>query len=180
MMIIDEIIQIWNPVLSQKSKSVKNFESLETKETIQNLIDTMRANNLIWMAAGQIWAKTRIFVTEIRKTPFRNPKEIDNLKVYINPEIIWKSKSESIIYEWCGSVAYQKLFAPVKRPKKITIEAYNESWKMFHLEADGLLARVIQHEYDHLDWIEFTEKIIDIKKIMSSEEYKKRILQKKK
>jgi peptide deformylase len=179
-MIIKEIIQIWNPILSQKSKPVKDFNSSETKKIIQDLTDTMRSNNLIGLASGQIWAKKRIFVTEVRKTPFRNPKDIDKLKVYINPKIIWKSKVESVIYEWCWSVAYTKLFAPVKRPKKILIEAYNKDWKKFQFKADGLLSRVIQHEYDHLNWIEFTEKITDIRKIMSSEEYIKRIVKKKK
>jgi peptide deformylase len=61
----------------------------------------MRSNNLIGIASGQIGAKKRIFVTEVRKTPFRNPKDIDRLRIYINPEIIWKSKSESTIYEGC-------------------------------------------------------------------------------
>ena len=179
-MVIDEIIQIWNPILSQKSKSVKDFFSDETKKIIEDLTDTMRAKNLIGMASWQIWAKLRIFVTEVRKTPFRNPKDIDQLRVYINPEITWKSKQQTIIYEWCWSVAYMKLFAPVKRPKKIIIEAFDEKWEKFTLKADWLLSRVIQHEYDHLDGIEFTEKVTDIKKIMSSEEYIKRIVNKEK
>lgn len=179
-MIIEKIIQIWNPILSQKSKIVKKINSPKVRQIIENLTDTMRANNLIWMTSGQIWAKMRIFVTEVRKTSFRNSNDIWKLKIYINPKIIRKSKEECIIYEWCGSVAYSKLFAPVKRPKKIIIEAYDENWKKFKLKADGLLSRVIQHEYDHLDWIEFTEKITDIKKIMSSEEYIKRIVEKKK
>ncbi|HMS91707.1 MAG TPA: peptide deformylase [Candidatus Absconditabacterales bacterium] len=179
-MIIKDIIQIGNPILSQKSTSVKDFTSSETKKIIENLVDTMRANNLIGMASGQIGAKKRIFVTEARKTSFRDTKDVDILRIYINPKIIWKSKKECIIYEGCGSVAYAKLFAPVKRPQKIIIEAYDENHNKFQLQADGILSRVIQHEYDHLDGIEFTEKITDIKKIMSSEEYIKRIVQKKK
>lgn len=53
-MIIKDIIQIGNPILSQKSTSVKDFTSSETKKIIENLVDTMRANNLIGMASGQI------------------------------------------------------------------------------------------------------------------------------
>lgn len=106
-MIVDEIIQIWNPILSQKSKLVKDIFSNKTKKIIENMIDTMRA-------------------------------------------------------------------------KKVIIEAFDEQWKNFILKADWLLSRVIQHEYDHLDWIEFTEKITDIKKIMSSEEYIKIIVNKQK
>lgn len=179
-MIIENITQIWDPILSQKSKFVNNFGSKETIRIIENLTDTMRNANLIWMAAGQIWEKLRIFVTEVRKTPFRNPIDIDQLRVYINPEIIYYSKSECVIYESCGSVAYWKLFWPVKRPKTIIIQAYDQNWQMFKLKAKWLLARVIQHEYDHLNGIEYTQKITDMRKIMSSEEYVKRVLNKKK
>jgi peptide deformylase len=84
-----------------------------------------------------------------------------------------------VIYEGCGTVAYAKLFAPVRRPEKIIIEASDESGNRFRLSADGMLARVIQHEYDHLNGIEFTEKITDMRKIMSSEEYKKYMASKK-
>jgi peptide deformylase len=84
-----------------------------------------------------------------------------------------------VIYEGCGSVAYAKLFAPVRRPEKITIEALDENGNIFRLSADGMLARVIQHEFDHLNGIEFTEKITDMRKIMSSEEYRKRMVIKK-
>ena len=83
------------------------------------------------------------------------------------------------MYEWCGSVAYSKIFAPVRRPSSIIIETYNEHGEKISIKAEWLLARVIQHEYDHLDGICFTEKITDIKKIMSNEEYVKRIVNKK-
>jgi peptide deformylase len=179
-MIIEHIIQIWNPILSKKSTLVKDFDSLETKDIIENLVDTMRANNLIGMASWQIWAKKRIFVTEVRKTSFRNSDDVGKLTIYINPKIIRTSKVECVIYEWCWSVAYSKLFAPVRRPKKIIIQAYDRHWKIFQIKADWLLSRVIQHEYDHLDGIEFTEKILDIRKIMSSEEYIQRIVNKTK
>jgi len=140
----------------------------------------MRANNLIWIAAPQIWINERIFITELRTTTFRKSKDDYALRVFVNPKITWKSKSEYTMYEWCGSVAYTKLFAPVRRPNKVMIDAYDESWEKIILKAEWLLARVIQHEYDHLDWIVFTQKITDISKIMSSEEYITRIVQRKK
>ncbi len=178
-MIIENIIQIWNPILSKKSKQVNDITSARTKKNIKNLIDTMRSSNLIWIAAPQIWINERIFVTELRTTTFRKASDDNALRVFINPKITWKSKSEYVMYEWCGSVVYSKLFGPVKRPSKIIIEAYDEHGKKIVMNAEWLLGRVIQHEYDHLDGIFFTEKITDIKKIMSSEEYVKRIVQKK-
>ena len=171
-MIIKDIIQIGNPMLSRKSEIVTNVKSKENKKVIKNLTDSVRYHGLIGMAASQIGEKLRIFVTEVRNTKYRN-LETDKLRVYINPKIVWSSKKEIVIYEGCGSVAYAKLFAPVKRPEKIIIKALDENGNEFELKADGMLSRVIQHEYDHLDGIEFTEKITDMRKIMSSEEYKK-------
>ncbi|TRZ78511.1 peptide deformylase [bacterium] len=179
-MVIKDIIQIGNPLLSQQSKPVDQIDSKDIQNIIKDLVDSTRHHGLIGMATSQIGKKLRIFITEIRETPYRNLADIDKLRVYINPEIVWFSKKEVTIYEGCGSVAYAKLFAPVKRPEKIIVEAFDEHGKKFRLKADGLLSRVIQHEYDHLDGIEFTEKITDIKKIMSLEEYIKRIVSKKK
>lgn len=173
-MIIENIIQIGNPLLKNKSRRVKNIFSEETKRVVENLVDTMRDRECVGMAAGQIGEKLRIFVSEIRQTPYRDPKSIDLLRVYINPRITWKSKKETIMYEGCASVAHSDFFGPVKRPEKIIIKASDEKGKRFELRADELLARVIQHEYDHLDGIEFTEKITDIRKIMSREEYLKK------
>lgn len=172
-MIIKEVIQIGNPILNRKSKVVNKINAKETQRVIKNLTDSVRYHDLIGMAASQIGEKLRIFVTEVGSTKYRNLKA-DKLRVYINPKIVWSSKKEVVIYEGCGSVAYSKLFAPVKRPEKIIIEALDEKGNKFKLEADGMLGRVIQHEYDHLNGIEFTEKITDMRKIMSSEEYKKR------
>ncbi len=178
-MIVKEVVQIGNPLLSQKSKKVKGLTSKKTQKVVKNLIDSMHHHGLVGMAASQIGEKLRVFVTEVRKTPYRNPKDIDKLRVYINPKIIFFSKKEDVAYEGCGSVAYAKFFAPIKRPKKIIIEAFNDKGIKFKLNADRFLSRVIQHEYDHLNGIEFTEKITDIKKSMSLEEYKKRIVSKK-
>lgn len=177
-MIIKKIIQIGNPILSRQSKFVTSIDSVKTKQVITNLIDSVRYHDLIGIAASQIGEKLRIFVTEVRKTKYRNLKT-DKLRVYINPKIVWSSKKEIVIYEGCGSVAYAKFFAPVRRPEKIIIEAVDENGKKFRLKAEGMLARVIQHEYDHLNGIEFTEKITDMRKIMSLEEYRKRIVAKK-
>ncbi|MFA5048090.1 MAG: peptide deformylase [Patescibacteria group bacterium] len=173
-MIIKNIIQIGNPILSQKSKTVTAIDGPETQRVIKNLVDSVRYHGLVGMAASQIGEKLRIFVTEVRSTKYRKLK-IDKLRTYVNPKIVWSSKKQVIIYEGCGSVAYAKLFAPVRRPEKIIIEALDAKGKKFRLEADGMLGRVIQHEYDHLDGVEFTEKITDMRKIMSLEEYKKMV-----
>ena len=138
------------------------------------MIDSIRYHDLIGIAANQISEKLSIFVTEVRKTKYRNLKK-DKLRVYVNPRIIWLSKKEVILNEGCGSVAYAQLFAPVKRPEKVKVEAFDKNGNKFRFKADGMLSRVIQHELDHLNGIEFIEKVKDPKLYMSSGEYKKKM-----
>ena len=152
-MIIKNVIQIGNPILSRKSKAVSKIKSKETQKIIKDLSDSIRCHDLIGMAAPQIGKNLRIFITEVRKTRFRNKNDTDRLRVFINPKITWFSKSNVIIYEGCGSVAYSKIFGPVKRPRSIIIEALDESGDKFELRADKMLSRVIQHEFDHLNGI---------------------------
>ena len=175
-MIIKEIIQIGNHVIRRKSRKLtdKEIKSSKTKTIIKNLVDSMRHYNLIGISAPQINHNIRILVTEIRKTKNRNIKDLDDLKVFINPQIIFSSKEKVSGYEGCGSVADANLFGLVKRPKSIIIKAQDINGKWFDLKASGLLGRVIQHEYDHLDGILFIDKVSDTKSYISGSEYRKK------
>lgn len=141
------------------------------KTVIDNLVDSMRQNKLVGMAAPQIGENLTVFVTEPRETPTRPKDQTDELRIYINPTITYFSPKQIILFEGCGSVLNGQLFGPVKRPKIITIQAKNQQGKQFELTCDGILARVIQHEYDHLFGIEFLEKISDYKQMMTVEFY---------
>jgi len=173
-MAVRATLQIGDPRLKAKNKVVKEINSPEIKQVITDLVDTMRQDQLIGMAAPQIGENHRVFVTEPRKTVFRSGVT-DELRVYINPKITVYSNETVMIYEGCGSVLNGQLFGPVRRPKEITIEAMDENGNKFRLRCDGILARVIQHEYDHLWGIEFTEKIEDYKKLMYVDFYKEKV-----
>ena len=124
------------------------------------------------MAAPQIGVGKRIFVTEVRKTIIRkNISKLDPLRVFINPVITNFSKKLVGGYEGCGSVASGCLFGIVKRPERISVQAYNQDGEKFELETGGLLARIIQHEIDHLHGICFIDKITDTKELLGREEY---------
>lgn len=174
-MAVRETLQIGNPLLKAKNQKVADINDPKIKQVIQDCIDTMRANELIGIAAPQIGENFRIFVTEPRETDIRPKDQSDDLRTYINPNMTWSSDEQIEIWEGCGCVAHATLFAPVIRPKIITIEATDINGKKFQLKADGILGRVMQHEYDHLDGIEFVEKIKDLKRITSKEFYIKLI-----
>jgi peptide deformylase len=172
-MIIKSATQVGNPIIRKKSKKVTDVKSAQNKKIIRNLVDSMRHHDLVGMAAPQIGQNFRIFVTEIRETKFRKKdkkSDVDGLRVFVNPKIVSFSDTEVTIWEGCGSVAESNLFGKVTRPESLVIEALNEKEIKFTLEAKGLLARVIQHEMDHIDGIVFTDKA-DSKTYMSRNEY---------
>lgn len=173
-MAIKEVIQIGDKRLKDANIELKPSDKAIIKKLIKDLTDTMVSEDIVGIAAPQIGENYQIIISEPRETVHRSADQSDILRVYINPKIINFSKEEVIIYEGCGSVG-KNFFGPVKRPKEITIEAYDVNFNKFQLRCDGLLARVIQHEYDHLFGIEFVEKIYDYKKVMNSDFYKKLI-----
>lgn len=163
-----------DPRLKKENKEVSNFADPKVKKVIQDLIDTMHKVDLIGMAAPQIGENWQIFVTEPRKTEARPIDQADKLRIYINPKIIDSSFETSIIYEGCGSVP-GNIFGPVQRPKVVTVESFDENGRKFRFKADGILGRVILHEMDHLLGIEFIEKVLDYKKLLSKKYYYKKI-----
>ena len=174
-MAIRKVVQAGHPSLKKKNKKITDFKSAKIKKLQKDLIDTMRKTDLIGIASPQIAENFMVFVTHPRNTKARKLFRTDKLRIYINPKIIFKSKKENLIYEGCGSVVNGELFGPVSRAKEIKVQAFNEKGEKFRLKCDGILARVIQHEYDHLMGVEFIQKISDYSKVISGEFYRKDI-----
>lgn len=181
-MIIKLVTQVGNPIIRARSKNVTDIGSKKIKNIIEDLRDSMHYHGLVGMAAPQIGKNLRIFVSEIRATKLRkgqSVRNVDKLRVYVNPRIVWQSKKLVAGYEGCGSVATANLFGMVKRPASVTVRAQNENGKQFELKTSGLLARVIQHEYDHIEGIVFTDKA-DPQSFMSRNEFKNKFKKAKK
>lgn len=137
--------------LRQKSRkiSIDQIKTAGIQRLIFDLIETMRKKDGIGLAAPQINAPYRVIVAQ------NNDQHV----VLINPKIIGNSFSKIVMEEGCLSVP--GVFGLVKRPKKIRVKAYNPEGLIVDLKVDGVLARVIQHEVDHLDGILFIDKLIN-------------------
>lgn len=173
-MIIKEVTQLGNPVIRTRARPVANPKSKAVDKVVKDLTDSMRFQDLVGMAAPQIGKDLRIFVTEIRKTKTRKAraKDTDKLRVFINPKILSLSTKKAVGWEGCGSVASANLFGKVKRPMSLRVKAEDQMGKSFEMTAAGLLARVIQHEMDHLNGKVFTDQA-DANTYMSRDEYLK-------
>lgn len=171
-MAIKKTSEIGSKVIRSRAKDVGKINSPKVRKIISDLTDTMRHENLVGMAAPQIGMGSRIFITEVRKTILRKDiSNLDPLRVFINPKIIKTSKNMVGGYEGCGSVALGGLFGIVKRPATISILAFDKKGEKFELETSGLLARIIQHEIDHLNGVCFIDKVTDTKKLLGRQEY---------
>ncbi|MBN1169261.1 peptide deformylase [Candidatus Woesebacteria bacterium] len=174
-----KIAQIGNPVLKRNNKSIRGLKTDSTKKLIKALQDTLRKNDLAGISGPQISKNYKIFLTEIRESNAQSNQK-DPLRVFINPVITYYSKTQNIIYEGCRSVVNGQLFGPVRRSNIITVEAYDENGQKYEFKCDGILARTIQHEYDHLNGVLFIELVEDYSKLISEDLYKKKVKNSKK
>jgi len=117
------------------------------------MIETMHEGNGIGLAGPQVGEMKRMFVCHVQG---------DVPRVFINPEIIQTSQEMVTMEEGCLSIP--GVYADVVRPAQISIQAWNEKGRPFRLDAEGVLARVIQHEYDHLNGVLFIDHLSDKKR----------------
>ena len=111
------------------------------------MIDVMEKNDGIGLAAPQVGELKRIIVVKTEKAS----------EVFLNPKIIKKSRDSEVMEEGC--LSFLNLFLKIKRAKKIELEVLNVKGEKIKIKTEGLLARVFQHEIDHLDGILFIDKI---------------------
>jgi len=125
---------------------------------IGEMADTMYAANGVGLAAVQVGVAKRLFVLDVDQVAENGQKKNPRrLRVFINPEIAWTSEEDSPYVEGCLSVPGVE--AEVYRPTRIRVRYRDERGEEREEEADGLLARVIQHETDHVDGVLFVDRL---------------------
>ena len=143
-MSILKIVEYGSPILRQKSKEVTKI-SKKIKTLITDMLDTMYHANGVGLAAPQVGENLRIFVIDVS-----DPDGPINPMVFVNPKIIKKSGA---INSYEGCLSFPKAYTNVRRYKNVMVKALDINGRPFIKEArDGeLLARAIQHEFDHLE-----------------------------
>jgi len=149
------ITLIGDKILKRKANVVKDVD-VKTVELIRDMFETMRNANGIGLAANQVGADKAIIVIDISVI---EGHEDAKPMVIINPKITYRSDKKVFIEEGCLSIP--DIRAEVERPEAITIVYHDTDLKEITLDAKDILARVIQHEYDHLQGILFTDLISD-------------------
>lgn len=146
-----EIVKHPHPALRFKSVPVRQIDA-NLRRTVRGMFDLMYAAKGIGLAANQVALPLRVFVINLSGEDAVAEEE----HVFINP-VIRGRKGGEVAEEGCLSLP--QLFADVRRPSAVTIEAFDLDGAGFEMKLEELPARVVQHELDHLDGIMFTDKL---------------------
>ena len=162
------IVAYGDPVLRKKATAIsEDFSKLDA--LIENMFDTMYGARGIGLAAPQIGLPIRLFIVDA--TPFGDDDDLseaeravcaDFKKVFINPKITEETGDEWVFNEGCLSIP--NINEDVFRQPVVTITYQDENFEKHTETYDGMVARIIQHEYDHIEGILFTDKLSVLKK----------------
>ena len=147
------IITYPDSILTKKTEEVADFNDPEIRRLALDMLETLDAVNGLGLAAPQIGRSLRICVIKYDGKSY----------VLINPKFKSKSLRKDILEEGC--LSFPGMFFPVKRHKKAKVEAIDQHGKKITIQAEGMLARALQHEIDHLDGVLFISRNKSYKKI---------------
>jgi peptide deformylase len=156
---IYSIVAYGDPVLRKRAKEIEK-DSVDVKTLSENMFETMRSASGVGLAAPQIGRSIRLFVIDTE--PMEDEKYRNFKQVFINPEIIEETGNDWDFEEGCLSIP--GIREDVNRLEKIKIKYYDAEWQEHIDEFDGIAARIIQHEFDHLEGILFTDYLSGFKK----------------
>lgn len=156
-MSVRPVVQLGDPVLRQKAKKVHHVDP-NVDRLIDDLIDTVLDVPGSGLAAPQIGVPLRVIVTNYE----------DTLNILINPEIVWASEETEVHEEACLSI--RGFMGPVERALRVEVRGLNRKGKKTKLRAKDWLARILQHEIDHLNGILYIDRVEDKSLIRPADE----------
>jgi peptide deformylase len=148
------ILRYPDPRLHRIAKPVTVFDA-RLKRLVADMAETMYHAPGVGLAASQVDVHEQVIVIDVSDTH-------DDLRVFINPEIVWASEERQTYEEGCLSVP--GIYDGVERPAQVRVRAQDAAGQPFELEAEGLLAVCIQHEIDHLKGKVFVEYLSPLKR----------------
>lgn len=153
----EKIIHYPHPTLRRPSKTIARFDA-DLRKTIHKMFDLMYEAKGVGLAANQVDLPLRLFVVNLEAEPEKGEE-----MVFINPVLSLPRGGQVEAEEGCLSLP--GVYSEVKRPKQIRVNAFNMAGEEIEADVDGFLARVIQHETDHLDGVMFIDRISETAKL---------------
>lgn len=166
------IVAYGDPVLRKEAADIPKDTDLDLRQLVDNMFETMYKASGVGLAAPQVGLSVRLFVVD--GTPIIDGEEEDSedfdpslvgfKKAFINPEILEEDGEEWAYEEGCLSIP--GIRSDVSRPERVKIQYYDLDWNLHVEEYDGIAARIIQHEYDHIEGVLFTDYMPPLKRTL--------------
>ncbi len=168
------IAQLGNPILRQQAQLVDNIQDKRIQKLIDALLVTAATSNGVGIAAPQVSESVRLFIVASRPNPRYPNAPLMEPTAMINPQIL--SHSSDIVKAWEGCLSIPGMRGLVPRYQAIEVEYTTRDSKVHRQELTNFVARIFQHEYDHLDGIVFLDQIETTQHLMTEQEYQQRII----
>ncbi|WP_169239885.1 peptide deformylase [Candidatus Roseilinea sp. NK_OTU-006] len=156
-MAIRPIVTVPDPVLRRKAQKVRQFDA-DLQQLIDDMIETMRAAPGVGLAAPQVGVAQRVIVVEYGED--EDEDKPPRLYVVVNPEIVEVSAETEMGVEGCLSIP--DLVGEVERYRRIVVKGQNRRGQPIKLKLQGWVARIFQHEIDHLEGVLFTDRAVRV------------------
>ncbi len=144
-----------DPILRKKAEKITEFNS-DLEKMVNDMLETMYTNFGVGLAANQVGILKQVIVIDT------GTKEKPDVKILINPEIIYRSKEKKEFEEGC--LSFPGLTEKIQRPAKIKVKCQDIKGNFYEFDAEGILAVACQHEYDHINGILFIDRMSPVKK----------------
>jgi peptide deformylase len=172
-MSVRDICKYPDPVLRKKTQVVEKIDGTIDR-LIDDMIETMHAAPGVGLAANQVGVPLQLAVIDLTSGEDRKNGKQHPILVIINPEIL---SQEGSVVEEEGCLSIPEYAETVKRAAKVKVRAKDREGKDFELEADGLMAKALQHEIDHLNGVLFVDRLSPLKKSVFKRKFKKMALE---
>jgi peptide deformylase len=169
-----EISHLGNPILRQQAQLIENVHDEHIQKLIDDLIATAASSSGVGIAAPQTAQSYRLFIVASRPNPRYPSAPQMEPTAMINPKII--AHSSEIVKGWEGCLSIPGIRGLVPRYQAVEVEYTNRDGKLHRQELTDFVARIFQHEYDHLDGILFIDRVENTQELMSEQEYQQQLV----
>jgi peptide deformylase len=165
---VRDVLRMGHPVLRERAKPVERFATPELRSLVEDMKETMAAQNGAGLAAPQIGVSQRVVIFGVTSNPRYPDAEEVPFTVLVNPQIVLLTREVEEGWEGCLSVPGMR--GAVPRYKKLRYTGFDAEGQPIERVAEGFHARVVQHECDHLDGILYPQRMTDMSKFGFIEE----------
>lgn len=168
-----EIIQLGDPVLRSSAQLIDNVQDQRIQKLIDNLMTTVSQANGVGIAAPQVAQSCRLFVVASRPNDRYPNAPVMEPTAMINPRLL--AHSTEVVKGWEGCLSIPGIRGLVPRYQAIAVEYTDRDGNLQKQELTDFVARIFQHEYDHLDGVVFLDRLESTQDIITEQEYQKRV-----